>query len=135
MQDYHKLLVWQRAHPFAVEVARLAEGFRPGFAGARDQLIDAVQSIVHNIVEGSGAATQLEFARYLDISIKSSSEVEYGLESARDNHLIDLPTFDRFVKELIEIRKMLHGLRKRLLEAAENAAAAAKRRRRVRKRR
>ena len=132
MQDYHKLYVWQRAHPFAVEVARLAEGFRPGFAGARDQIIDAVQSIVNNIVEGCRAATQKEFARYVDISIKSSSEVEYQLESARDNHLIDVATFDRLVKEVIEIRKMLHGLRKRLLAAAD-AAAEAKRRQRKRR--
>jgi four helix bundle protein len=133
MQDYHKLHVWQRAHPFAVEVARIAEGFRPGFSGARDQLINAAQSIVHNIVEGCGAATQLEFARFLDMSIKSSSDVEYALESARDNDLIDVATFDRLAKEVIEIRKMLHGLRKRLLEAA--AAAAARRRRHPRKHR
>ena len=58
--------------------------------------------------------------------------MEYALESARDNHLIDVATFDRLVKEVIEIRKMLHGLRKRLLEAAE---AAAERRRRSRKKR
>ena len=132
MQDYHKLLVWQRAHPFSVEVARLAEGFRPGFSGARDQVINAVQSIVNNIVEGCRAATQKEFARYIDISIKSSSEVEYQLESARDNHLIDVATFDRLVKEVIEIRKMLHGLRKRLREAAD-AAAESKRRQRKRR--
>ena len=132
MQDYHKLHVFNRAHAFAVEVARIAEGFRPGFSGARDQIINAVQSIANNLVEGCGAATQKEFARFVDISIKSSSEVEYELESARDNHLIDVATFDRLVKELIEIRKMLHGLRKRLLEAVEAAAA---RRSRSRKKR
>jgi hypothetical protein len=59
--------------------------------------------------------------------------VEYALESARDNDLIDVATFDRLAKEVIEIRKMLHGLRKRLLEAA--AAAAARRRRHPRKHR
>ena len=132
MQDYHKLHVWERAHAFSVEVAKIAEGFRPGFTGARGQIINAVQSIANNLVEGCGAASQKEFARFVDISIKSSSEVEYELESARDNHLVDVVTFDRLVKELIEIRKMLHGLRKRLLEAVEAAAA---RRRRVRKRR
>ena len=55
MQGYHNLKVWQHAHPFAVEVARIAEGFRPGFSEARDQIIRAAQSIVHNIVEGCEA--------------------------------------------------------------------------------
>ena len=54
-----------------------------------------------------------------------------SLENAQDNHLVDVATFDRLVKELIEIRKMLYGLRKRLLEAVE--AAAARRRRRKRR--
>jgi four helix bundle protein len=40
-------------------------------AGARSQITRSSESIPTNIVEGCFAAIQNEFARYLDISIKS----------------------------------------------------------------
>lgn len=43
-------------------------------------MIRAAESITTNIVEGCGAATRREFARFLDISIKSTSELEYQLQ-------------------------------------------------------
>lgn len=128
MQDYHKLHVWERAHTFAVEIGRLAEEFRPGFSELRGQIVAAAQSIATNLVEGCAAASQKDFARFVDFSIKSSSEVEYELELARDHHLVDAATFERLVKEVIEIRKMSYGLRKRLLDAAPRRRGASKRR-------
>ena len=71
MQDYHKLLVWRRAHAFVLEVRKTADKFPPGFSNVRNQIIRASESIPFNIVEGCGAATRLEFARFIDISIKS----------------------------------------------------------------
>jgi hypothetical protein len=41
------------------------------------QITRSSEAIPNNIVEGCFAATQKEFARYLDISIKSSGETEY----------------------------------------------------------
>jgi four helix bundle protein len=131
MQDYHKLRVWERAHKFAVEIRRAANDFPPGFSEIRTQLVRAAESIPTNLVEGCGAATPKEFARFVDISIKSSSEVEYELELAHDHHLIDDETFAKWLKEIVEIRKMLYGLRKRLLAAAD----VARRRRRAEGRR
>jgi len=71
MQDFRKLVVWQKAHAFALEIRRVTEGFPREL---RDQIRSAAESIVNNIVEGCGASSRKEFARYLDISIKSASE-------------------------------------------------------------
>ena len=80
MQDYHKLHVWERAHAFVLEVRKTADAFPSGFANIRNQIISATESITFNLVEGCGAATRSEFARYVDISIKSTHEVQYQLE-------------------------------------------------------
>ena len=51
-------------------VHRISRGFtRAGFAHLRSQLTGAAASMPANIVEGCGAATNKEFARFLDISI------------------------------------------------------------------
>ena len=120
MQDFRGLHVWKRAHAFALDVRRATQSFPPsGYADLKSQIRRAAQSIVDNIVEGCGAASRLEFARYLDISIKSTSEVDYQLEYARDLGVLPHDVWKRLGKEVIEIRKMLSGLRRAVLEAAD----------------
>ena len=71
------------------------------------------------IVEGAEAATKREFARYLDMSIKSTTEVEEELELSRDYGILESRRWTELTAEGVEIRKMLCGLRARILEDAE----------------
>jgi four helix bundle protein len=116
MQDYHDLLVWQRAHAFVLEVRKIADGFPPGYSNLRNQIISASESITFNIVEGCGAATRAEFARFMDITIKSTNEAQYQLELARDYGILDPELWEKMTSQIIEIRKMAHGFRKKLRE-------------------
>jgi len=119
MQDFRQLLVWQRAHAFALNVRQATQAMpRVGYTDLKSQMTRAAQSIVDNIVEGCGAATRLEFARYVDISIKSTSEVDYQLELARDLGVMSHDVWKPLAKEVIEIRKMLSALRRSILAAA-----------------
>ena len=89
MQDFRRLLVWSRAHAFAIRIRRLTRRFPGvGYSEFKAQLVSAAESIANNIVEGCGAATNKEFARFLDISIKSASELDYRIELAKDYALI-----------------------------------------------
>jgi four helix bundle protein len=115
MQDFRQLNVWARAHAFAIVIRRLTRGFRGASADFRDQLVTAAESIPSNIVEGCGAATNREFARYLDISIKSAFEVDYRLELAKEYKLISPDEWLPLATEAVEIRKMLYGLRRAVL--------------------
>jgi four helix bundle protein len=131
MQDFHQLRVWQGAHEFALAVKRAARSFpRVGQSESKSQLIRAADSIVSNIVEGCGAATRKEFARYLDISIKSACEVEYRLQLAYDENCMSYRVWQRLSEQVIRIRKMLFRLRKSVIAADE---AEQKRRRASRK--
>jgi len=122
MQDFQKLLVWRRAHAFALRIDVAVRTFpRTGSASLRAQLSRAADSIAANIVEGCGAASQREFARYLDIAIKSASETQYHALSAGDRRLIPGAECEKLVDEAVQIRRMLYGLRKKvLLDLTEN---------------
>jgi len=84
------------------------------------QLVSAAESIPTNIVEGCGASSRKEFARYLDISIKSTFEVEYQLQLAKDYSILLPNRWESLSSEVVQIRRMLYGLRKSVLTADRN---------------
>src|SRR5262245_23790620 len=98
MQDHRKLLVWQKAQALSLDIRRLTNRFpRRGYSELKSQLNSAAESIVLTIVEGCGAATQREFARFLDMAIKSTKELEGGLELAKDNGIAPKPECHRLL--------------------------------------
>ena len=126
MQDYHDLRVWRKAHAFAITVRKVSRTFpKWGYARFKAQLVNAAESIPGNIVEGCGAATAKEFARFLDVSIKSSSETEYWLLLARDNGILNQEAWRSLTDEVTDIRRMLYGLRGKVLAVDVSQAAKA----------
>jgi len=116
MQEFKKLLVWRRAHAFALRVHDAVEKFpRNRFSQLKSQLTRAADSIAANIVEGCGSTSQREFARFLAIAIKSASEAEYHLLAALHRGALSLEEHDRLCDEVTRIRKMLFALRKKVL--------------------
>jgi four helix bundle protein len=71
-----------------------------------------------NIVEGCGASSPKDFARFLDHSIKSSSELESQLELARDYGVLPNRQYRELAAEAVEIRRMICGYRSKLLITA-----------------
>jgi four helix bundle protein len=116
MQDFRKIKAWQRAHVLGLVVVERARRFtKLGHAGLRSQLIGCASGIGAAIAEGAGSATKKEFARYLDIAIKSASETENHLLVARDHRLIEHDVWLKLNAETIEIRKMIYAYRKKIL--------------------
>jgi four helix bundle protein len=116
MQDFHRLQVWARANAHTIALRRATSRFpRRGFAELKDQIHRSAESIVNNIVEGCGAATDPEFARFLSMSIKSAIELEGQLEMARGYEILPDAAWRQLGDETVEIRRMLFGLRKSVL--------------------
>jgi four helix bundle protein len=88
---------------------------RTGYASLRGQITRAAESIPFNIVEGCGASSQKDFARFLDNSVKSSFELEYQLRLARDYGVLAHTRWQVLSGETIEVRRMLYGLRSKVL--------------------
>lgn len=116
MQDYHRLRVWRHAHELAVSVRDATNRFpRTGYADFKSQLTSAAESVAFNIVEGCGTTSQKDFARFLGISVKSTTELQYQISLARDYGVLEASESQTLTKEIVEIRKMLCGLRSKVL--------------------
>jgi four helix bundle protein len=115
MQPYRRIPVWRKAHATALNVYRLTDQVsRRGNAGLIEQIRRAALSIPANIAEGSSRATDKDFAKFLNIALASTTEVEYHLEFAAARSLVSDHEFKLRQQELIEIRKMLTGFIKHL---------------------
>jgi len=116
MQDLHNLRVWHEANALAIAIKRLTRGFpKADYGSLRGQMVRAAESIPDTIAEGCGAATNAEFARYLDMTIKSSSELENQMERASGYGLTRDREHRRLASHVCDVRKMTWGLRKKVL--------------------
>jgi four helix bundle protein len=120
MQDFRKLRVWRQATSLAIQTRRVASRFpRTGYAELRNQLISAAESVVANIVEGCGASTQREFARFLDIAIKSATEVEGYYELGAKYGIIAPSEANARIADVVQVRSGLFRLRERVLASPD----------------
>jgi four helix bundle protein len=122
MQDFRKLRAWRQALALAINVRKAVARFpRHGYAELKSQMTSAAESIVHTIVEGCGAASQREFARFLEMSIKSSMELEGQLLMARAYGIMDRSEFRSREEETIDVRRAVINLRKRVLATLDGS--------------
>jgi len=75
-------------------------------------------SIPANIVEGRRQESEKEFARFLRIALNSGCELEYHVIVARDIGAMSESDSASLLREVIEVRKMVHGLLKKLPQNA-----------------
>ena len=117
MADFKKLLVWEKAHALMLSSHHVAKRIRRSYdVSLRAQLNRSALSIPTNIVEGRRQPTDREFARFLRIALNSAVELEYHFIAARDIGAISAADSDAVIRQVIEVRKMLYGLIKKLGE-------------------
>jgi four helix bundle protein len=115
MADFKKLLVWQKAHAMSLDAERVVGRIRGRqHSNLKYQLMRAAESVPTNIVEGAGEQTAPNFSRFLRVAINSTNELEYHIIVATDRKAIS-PTESLTLKsQVVEVRKMLYGLRRYL---------------------
>jgi four helix bundle protein len=108
MKDFRDLKVWERGHKLTLEIYKITSGFpREEMYGLTSQMRRSCASIPTNIAEGCGRSRDTELARFLEIAIGSTSELEYLLLLSRDLELIHEADFTVLMAEAIEVKKML----------------------------
>jgi four helix bundle protein len=111
VSDFRKLHVWQKAHALALHTHRVATRIRRSHdVSLRGQLIRSAMSIPANIVEGRRQDSEREFARFLRIALNSGCELEYHLIVARDIDAMAERDSEALLREVKEVRRMIHGL-------------------------
>jgi four helix bundle protein len=115
VSDFKDLKVWRKSHALALNVHRTTTGIRGRDSVAlRSQMLRAAMSIPANIVEGCGQQTTRQFVRFLQISLGSTSDLEYHLLVARDTAVITKSDFESLRAQMVEIRRMLYALVRKL---------------------
>jgi four helix bundle protein len=115
MKDFRKLKVWQSAHRLTLDVYQASATFPPEeLYGLTSQIRRSCLSIPSNIAEGCGRGSDTDFARFLQISMGSSSEVEYLLILSRDLQILTSDYYERLSQDVIQIKRMLTSFIKTL---------------------
>ena len=121
MQDYHKLQVWQKSHQLTLRVYQRTGSFpKSEVFGLTSQIRRAAASIELNIAEGCGRDTNPELVRFLRMALGSASELECQIEIARDLGYLLPREAEEWLPIVIEVKRMLTGLIKRLKLTTEN---------------
>ena len=116
VQDYKNIKAWAKGHALLLNVHRVVRRFPRAYSNLRSQMQRAAESIPNNIVEGSACVSNKEFAKYVQHSINSCSELEYQLMVARDYGLLHQRQWSALTSDVCEVRMMCWGFKKRLLE-------------------
>lgn len=108
-QSYHKLNVYQKAKELVLVIYLLTKKYPVDEKYTLvPQMRRAVISILANIVEGYSKNSRKDFARFLNISIGSATELNFYLEISLELNYLNTPEFERTYNLLLEVRKMLY---------------------------
>ena len=113
--SFRDLIVWQRSLDFVTKVYSITQTFpKEEIYGLTSQIRRAAVSIPSNVAEGQSRGSDAVFANHIDISIGSSAELETQLTIALNIKYLELSDHDSLITELIQITRMLYGLRAKL---------------------
>ena len=115
MASFRTLLVWQKANALSNRVDGTAARLQRKRPRLADQLGRCAESVPACIAEGRGRSTDKDFAHFISMAIGSVTELEHHLQRAFDLGFIDSEEHDVLTESAIEVRKMLIGLRRRLV--------------------
>lgn len=109
--DFKKLLVWEKSMDLTEKIYKLLIDFpKDEIFWLVSQIKRCSVSIPSNIAEWNDRNSQKEFKRFLFISKWTCAELETQLILAFKLWYIDKSDYDKFIFDIIEIRKMLSSL-------------------------
>lgn len=115
MQDFKNLKIWQESHQLALAIYQASKNYpKDELYGLVSQIRRAAVSIPANIAESSMRSSDPDFARFLNISLGSLSELEYLLLLSTELGYLDSAHHRNLNAKINATRKMLLGLRTKL---------------------
>ena len=109
---FESLKIWQKAFVLSDEIHLMALKFpKIELFSLTSQVKRAADSVVLNICEGSTGLSNAEFARFLNISLRSAIEVVGCLMLAKKRNHITEPLYTKFYNEYDHLCKMITKFR------------------------
>jgi len=115
MHNFKKLAIWIKSVEFVTDIYKVTNTF-PSHErfGLISQLQRAAVSVPTNISEGSAKTSNKDFARFLEISLGSTFELETELLVSLNLSYIDVEAYNRLQEKLSELQKMIIGFKNNL---------------------
>jgi four helix bundle protein len=111
MQDFHGLRVWKQAHALTLGIYAATKAFpKDELFGLTHQMRRSSASIGTNIAEGCGRGGDVDFARFVQMSMGSACELEYQVELSRDLGYISRAASAKALADVQDVKRMLAGL-------------------------
>ena len=115
VQNYKKLLVWQKAFDLAVVVYKKTACFPKCERYAlSSQMRRAASSISANVVEGASRSTSQDFARFLGMAYSSAKELENFVLLSKELGYLQIHEVALLCQEVDAVASMLFRLRKKV---------------------
>ena len=108
MKSVEQLSIWREARVFVVEIYKmLANNTDYGF---KDQIQRAAVSIMNNIAEGQGYGSDVQFSKFLRISLGSCYEVKSMLYLCSDLNYCSEEKSKQLIVQLDNISRGIYKL-------------------------
>lgn len=118
-RDYHDLLVWQKGMALAKQIYMLTRPFPDTEKfGLMTQMRRAAVSVPSNIAEGQAHYTTGEFIQFLSHAAGSVSELDTQLTLSIELGFCPLAKASEARSLILELRRMLTALRRKLSESS-----------------
>lgn len=115
MHNFKELKVWQKSVDLAVNIYKATNSFpNQEKFGLISQMRRAGVSIPSNIAEGCAKTSSKSFINSLEISLGESFELETQMIISERVAILDFNTARDMEKDLIEVQKMIVGLKNSL---------------------
>ena len=106
MRDFRKLDIWKAGIDLVKQIYDLTRGFPSSeFYGLTNQMRRASVSLPSNIAEGASRKSNTDFARFLEITLGSSFELETQLIISNDLEYIKQEDFEKIIVKLHSFQK------------------------------
>ncbi len=108
MARFEELEVWKRSARLSADLYRTFADLKD--YGFRDQITRAGLSVPSNVAEGYERGSDKEMANFLNYAKGSAGELRTQIYIGMEIRYIDRENGKRWLQEIEEISKMLHGL-------------------------
>lgn len=117
MSDFNKLSVYKKSYELTLLIYNFTKKLPDCEKfGLVNQINRCGVSIPSNIAEGSSRSSDKDFARFLEIALGSSYELEVQVSIAIDVYSQNKEQYVGLKGKITEIQKMLNGMIKKLKE-------------------
>jgi four helix bundle protein len=115
IKNYKDLKVWQQGRLLVKRIYDISRSFPDDERyGLTNQIRRAAVSIPSNLAEGHSRNSTKDYVRFISIAIGSLAEVETQLLLACDLSYCTESELQPLFKQIHELQKILHGLRRKL---------------------